>query len=60
MPEGFDLLDDPEQVLCSVLMPRKVVEAEAEEEAEAAEALEAEEAAEPEIIGKGHKEEAEE
>ncbi len=60
VPEGIEVLDDLEQVLCSVLMPRKVVEPEAGEEEEAAAILEAEEAAEPEIIGKGHKDEAEE
>ena len=60
IPEGFELLDDPEQVLCSVLMPRKVTEAVTEEEEEAAAALEAEEPAEPEVIGKGPKDEYEE
>ena len=60
IPEGFELLDDPEQVLCSVLMPRKVTEGVAEEEEEAAAVVEAEEPAEPEVIGKGAKEEAEE
>ncbi|MFA4965994.1 MAG: 50S ribosomal protein L25 [Thermoleophilia bacterium] len=54
MPEGIELVDDPELVICSVLPPRKV-EAEAEEAAELAEAPAA---AEPEIVGKGAKEEA--
>ncbi|MEE4274992.1 MAG: 50S ribosomal protein L25 [Thermoleophilia bacterium] len=58
IPEGFELLDDPEQVLCSVLMPRKVAEPVEGEEEEAAAVLEAEEAAEPEVIGKGAKEES--
>jgi large subunit ribosomal protein L25 len=57
VPEGLELLDDPEQVLCSVLIPRKVVETEEEEEAAA---LVPEEPAEPEIVGKGHKDEGEE
>jgi large subunit ribosomal protein L25 len=60
VPEGLELLDDPELVLCSVLMPRKVTEAVPGEEEEVAEEVEAEEAAEPEVIGRGHKEEAEE
>jgi large subunit ribosomal protein L25 len=54
-PEGIEIVDDPEQVLCSVLPPRKV-----EEEAEEAvvEAVEGVAEAEPEIVGKGEKEEA--
>lgn len=60
VPEGLEVLDDSELVLCSVLMPRKAVEEVAPEEEEAAALAEAEEAAEPEVIGKGHKEEAEE
>ncbi len=56
-PEGIEILDDPELVLCSVLAPRAVViEEVAEEEAEAA----PEAAAEPEVIGKQKEEEAEE
>lgn len=43
MPHGVKLLDDPEEILCSVLAPAVVVE----EEAEAVEG----EAAEPEVIG---------
>jgi len=57
VPEELEVLDEPELVLCSVLLPRK---AEVEEVAE--EGLEevAEEApAEPEIIGKHKGEEAE-
>ena len=54
-PEGIEILDDPEQVICSVLPPRKV-----EEEAEegVAEAVEGAPEAEPEIVGKGEKEAA--
>lgn len=56
-PEGLEILDDPELVLCSVLAPRAVViEEVAEEEAEAA----PEAAAEPEVIGKQKEGEAEE
>ena len=55
-PEGIEILDDPEQVICSVLPPRKIEE-EVEEGAEAA-VEEGAEAAEPEIVGKGDKEEA--
>ena len=32
VPEGIEVLDDPEEVLCSVLMPRKAVEGGAEPE----------------------------
>jgi large subunit ribosomal protein L25 len=54
-PEGIEIVDEPEQVLCSVLPPRKV-----EEEAEegVAEVVEGAAEAEPEIVGKGEKEEA--
>ncbi len=55
VPEGLELLDDPEQVLCSVLPPRKVEE---EVEEGAAEAAEGASEAQPEIVGKGDKEEA--
>ena len=55
VPEGLELLDDLEQVLCSVLPPRKVEE---EVEEGAAEAAEGAAEAEPEIVGKGDKEEA--
>jgi len=52
-PEGLEIVDDAEQVLCSVLPPRKV-----EEEAEegAAEAAEGAPEAEPGIVGRGEKE----
>ena len=56
VPEGLEIVDDPEQVLCSVLPPRKVEEEAEEGAAEAAEG--AAEADEPEIVGKGEKEEA--
>ena len=57
VPEGLEIVDDPEQVLCSVLPPRKVEEEAEEVVAEAAEgAPEAE--PEPEIVGKGEKEAA--
>jgi len=49
VPEGIEVLADPEDVLCSVLPPRKV---EAEEGVEGEEAAEAAAAAEPEIVGK--------
>ncbi len=55
VPDGLEVLDDPEAVLCSVLAPRKL---EAEEE-EALEAAEEAAAAEPEVVGR-HKEETEE
>jgi large subunit ribosomal protein L25 len=58
VPDGLEVLDDPEQVLCSVLMPRKATEGLPEEEEEAAAVLEPTEAGEPEVIGKGPKEEA--
>ena len=48
-------MDDPEQVLCSVLQPRKIEE---EGEEAAAEAEEGAPEAQPEIVGKGDKEEA--
>jgi large subunit ribosomal protein L25 len=53
VPEGIEIVDDPEQVLCSVLPPRKV-----EEAVEGEEAAEGTGAAEPAIVGKGGKEEA--
>jgi large subunit ribosomal protein L25 len=55
-PEGIEILDDLDQVICSVLPPRKVEE-EVEEGAEEAVA-EGAEGAEPEIVGKTDKEEA--
>lgn len=51
VPEGIEVLDDPEAVLCSVLAPRKAVEAEEGEEAPEAEA-----GAEPELVGKKEEE----
>ncbi|MEI6448948.1 MAG: 50S ribosomal protein L25 [Actinomycetes bacterium] len=54
VPEGLEIVDDPEQVLCSVLPPRKVEE-EGEEGAAAAEGASE---AEPQIVGKGEKEAA--
>jgi large subunit ribosomal protein L25 len=55
VPEGIEIMADPEEVLCSVLPPRKVEE---EVEEGAAEAAEGAAEAEPEIVGKGDKEEA--
>lgn len=51
VPEGIEVLDDPDEVLCSVLAPRKGVEGEEVEEAPEAEA-----AAEPELVGKKEEE----
>jgi large subunit ribosomal protein L25 len=56
VPEGIEVLDDPEEVLCSVLPPRKV---EVEEGVEGEEAVETAAAAEPEIVGKAKEEEGE-
>ncbi len=57
VPEGLEILDEPDLVLCSVLVPRK---AEVEEELEEGVEEAAEEApAEPEVIGKHKEEEAE-
>ena len=53
VPEGIEVLDDPEVVLCSVLPPRKV---EVEEGVEGEEAVEAAAAAEPELVGKKEEE----
>jgi large subunit ribosomal protein L25 len=54
IPEGIEILDDAEEVLCSILPPRK-----AEVGIEGEEAVEAEAGAtEPEIVGKGEAEEA--
>jgi large subunit ribosomal protein L25 len=51
VPDGIEIVNDPEEVLCSVLPPRKVEEevVEGEEAAEGA-------AAEPEIVGKKEEE----
>jgi large subunit ribosomal protein L25 len=56
VPEGIEVVDDPEEVLCSVLPPRKV---EVEEGVEAEEAAEPGAAAEPEIVGRAKEEEGE-
>lgn len=50
LPEGAEILNEPDEVLCSLTMPRAVAATEEEEEA-AAEAAAAEEAAGPEVIG---------
>jgi large subunit ribosomal protein L25 len=49
VPEGIEVLADADDVLCSVLPPRKV---EVEEGAEGEEAAEAVAAAEPELVGR--------
>ena len=54
VPEDIEIQDDPEEVICSVLAPRKAVEG--EEEAE--EAAEAGTGAEPELVGKKEEGEA--
>lgn len=51
VPEGIEVLDDLEEVLCSVLVPRKAVEAEEGEEVPEAEA-----AAEPELVSRKEEE----
>ena len=52
LPEGAEVLNEPDEVLCSLMIPRVVVVAEEEEEEEAAaEAAAAEDAAGPEVIG---------
>ena len=53
VPEGIEIMADPDEVLCSVLPPRKV---EVEEGVEGEEAVEAVAAAEPEIVGKKEEE----
>jgi large subunit ribosomal protein L25 len=53
LPEGLEVLDDPEAVICSILPPRK---AEVEEAVEVEEAIEAPAAEEPEVVGKGEQE----
>ena len=53
VPEGIEIMADPEEVLCSVLPPRQV---EAEEGVEGEEAAEAASAAEPELVGKKEEE----
>ncbi len=54
VPEGIEVLADPDDVLCSVLPPRVV--AEAEEAEEAAEAVEGAAPSEPELVGKKEEE----
>jgi large subunit ribosomal protein L25 len=49
VPEGIEVLAEADEVLCSVLPPRKV---EAEEGVEGEEAVEGEAATEPELVGK--------
>ncbi len=56
VPDGIEVLDDPEDVLCSVLPPRKVTEGVEGEEAAEVEVEAA--AAEPELVGKKEEEEA--
>lgn len=58
VPEGIEVLNETDEVLCSVLPPRKIEE-EVEEGIEGEEVAEAVEGAEPEIVGRGEKEEAE-
>ena len=53
VPEGIEIMADPEEVLCSVLPPRKVEEVEGAEGEEAAEGASA---AEPELVGKKEEE----
>jgi len=53
VPEGIEIMADPEEVLCSVLPPRKVEEAEG---AEGEETVEGVTAAEPELVGKKEEE----
>jgi large subunit ribosomal protein L25 len=51
VPEGIEVLDDPDEVLCSILPPRR-----AEEEEVEAEEAEVAAADEPEIVGKAEDE----
>ncbi len=53
VPEGIELMADPEEVLCSVLPPRKI---EVEEGVEGEEVAEAVGGAEPELVGKKEEE----
>ena len=53
VPEGIEIMADAEEVLCSVLPPRKV---EVEEGVEGEEAVEGVAAAEPELVGKKEEE----
>ena len=54
IPRGVEVLDDPEKIVVSIIAPTIVEEKPVEEE------VAPEEAAEPEVIGKGKKEEKEE
>jgi large subunit ribosomal protein L25 len=54
VPDGLEVLDQPDDVLCSVLPPRK---AEVTEAVEGEELFAPEAPVEPEIVGKGEKEE---
>ncbi|MQY53583.1 MAG: 50S ribosomal protein L25 [Firmicutes bacterium] len=54
IPQGVEVLDDPEKIVVSIIAPTIVEEKPVEEE------VAPEEAAEPEVIGKGKKEEKEE
>ncbi|MFB0527537.1 MAG: 50S ribosomal protein L25, partial [bacterium] len=54
IPGGIEVLDDPEKIVVSIIAPTIVEEKPVEEE------VAPEEAAEPEVIGKGKKEEKEE
>jgi large subunit ribosomal protein L25 len=56
VPEGIEVVNDPEEVLCSVLPPRKVEEEVVEGVEEGVAVGEA--GGEPEIVGKGEAEEA--
>ncbi|NIM03608.1 50S ribosomal protein L25 [bacterium] len=54
IPQGIEVLDDPEKIVVSIIAPTVVEEKPVEEE------VAPEEVAEPEVIGKGKKEEEEE
>jgi len=54
IPQGVEVLDDPEKIVLSIIAPTVVEEKPVEEE------VAPEEAVEPEVIGKGKKEEKEE
>jgi large subunit ribosomal protein L25 len=58
VPEGVEILAGPDEALCSLQLPRKVVLTEEEEEAEA-EAAATDEEGGPEVIGESAGEEAE-
>jgi large subunit ribosomal protein L25 len=50
VPDGVEIVDEPDEVLCSVLAPRK-----AEEEAGEAEELAEAAPVQPEVVGKAEK-----